>query len=304
MIEVTSPDRVVYPSAGFTKAQVVGHYARVAERMLPHLLGRPLTLFRHPRGLAGRGFFQKQAKPHYPAFLERISIPKRGGTTDHVSVRDADGLCYLANQGVLELHAPLRRLPDLARPDRLVLDLDPPEGSDPAQVQGVALLVRALLDELGAASVPVASGGKGYHLTVALEGEARGLGRAVHALAAILAHRHPDLCTVEVLKADRGGRVLVDWMRSGLQSTVIVPWSLRARPGASVAVPLTWDELPDTAPDQVRLDTVGAWLERPDPLLALAPTPAGELIEAVEGLRARLGVELVSVDRFGRRSGA
>ncbi len=307
MIEVSSADRVVYPDDGFTKGDVVAHYARVADALLPHAAGRPLTLVRHPRGIGQRGFFQKAVKDHYPeSLVERIPMPKRGGTTEHASISSADGLCYLANQNAIEFHAILRKQPDLATPDRLVLDLDPPEG-DPAQVQRAARASKALLDELGALSTPVASGGKGYHVYVALDGTASGrdVYQVAHILAEALAVRHPELLTIEILKKNRGGRVLVDWMRNTFGATVVLPFSLRARPGAPVAVPLSWDELDEVAPSAVTMATVESRLDT-DPLLHLARSPvdAAALVARCAELRDDMGLELIEYDRFGRKRGS
>jgi len=303
MIEVSNADRVVYPDDGFTKGDVVAHYGRVADAMLPHVQGRPLTLVRHPKGIAKKGFFQKSAGKHFPDFIARIAVPKSDGVNQHASVSNADGLCYLANQGTIELHTTLTKLPDLSTPDRLVLDLDPPAG-DASVVRRAARQTRALLDELDLASTPLASGGKGYHVYVALDANVTGqrVGEIAHTLAEILARRHADSLTTEILKKNRKGRVLVDWMRNFFASTVIAPFSLRARKGAPVAVPITWDELEDTPPNHYTLKTIEARLDAPDPLLALteAPSAAEALVERCAALRAELGIELVRFDRFGR----
>jgi bifunctional non-homologous end joining protein LigD len=299
MIEVTHGDRVVYPADGWTKADVVAHYGRVAPAMLPHVVKRPLTLVRHRTNIADKGFFQKSAPKHFPAFIERIEMPTSEGVTAHASVSSAEGLQYLANQSALELHISLSSAPTIDRPDRFVIDLDP-LSDDPAQVRAAARRVRALFDELGVSSVPVASGGKGYHVSVALEptAESDDIARAALILANVLAQRHADELTIETLKKNRKGRVYVDWMRN----TFSAPYSLRARARAPVAVPIDWDELDEIAPSTFTIATIAERLGRPDPLLELAKTPfdGHTLCERCEALYRDLGLELVRYDRFGR----
>jgi bifunctional non-homologous end joining protein LigD len=188
---------------------------------------------------------------------------------------------------------------DLARPDRLVIDLDPLT-EDPTQVRDAARKVRALLDELGIASVPVASGGKGYHVYVALvpTAEHEDVSRAALILANALAHRFPDALTIETLKKNRNGRVYVDWLRNTWGATVIAPYSLRARAKAPVAVPITWDELDDVAPSHFTIATVP--LDREDPLLTLAAIDASDLCLRTETLYRELKLDLIRYDRFGR----
>lgn len=303
MVTITHGDRVVYPDDGWTKADVVAHYGRVADAMLPHLANRPLTLVRHRSNITEKGFFQKNSPDYFPAFIPRIAVPKAGGVNQHASVDSAQGLQYLANQGALELHVALATAPELYKPDRLVIDLDP-LSDDPAHVRVAARRVRTLLDELELASVPVASGGKGYHVYLALvpNADSHDIARAALILANALAHRFPDELTIETLKKNRGGRVYVDWLRNVPSATVIAPYSLRARAHAPVAVPIDWDELDDVAPNGITIATVGARLERPDPLLALAQQPidAAGLCARLDALHAELGFELVRYDRFGR----
>lgn len=303
MVTVTHGDRVVYPADGWTKADVVAHYGRVAAAMLPHLAGRPLTLVRHRSSIAEKGFFQKNSPSHFPAFIHRIAVGKADGVNQHASVDSQEGLQYLANQGALELHTALATEGSLDHPDRLVIDLDP-LSDDPAQVRLAARHVRTLLDELGLPSAPVASGGKGYHVYVALvpTADAQSIARAALILANALAHRFPDELTIETLKKHRKGRVYVDWLRNLWSATVIAPYSLRARAGAPVATPIRWDELDDVAPNGITIATVADRLAVPDPLLELASAPvdAAQLCTRAEALRDELALELVRYDRFGR----
>ncbi len=303
MVQITHGDRVVYPADGWTKADVVAHYGRVGAAMLPHVVDRPLTLVRHRTNIDDKGFFQKNAPDYFPALIPRIAVPKMEGVTQHPSVTSTEGLQYLANQGAVELHVSLVTSASLDHPDRLVLDLDPLT-DDPAPVRAAARLVRALFDELEVPCSPVASGGKGYHVYVALmpTADSHTVSRAALILANLLAHRHRDALTIETLKKNRQGRVYVDWLRNTWGATVVAPYSLRARARAPVAVPISWDELDDVAPGGITIATIGERLDRPDPLISLVrhPVDARALCERCDALRDEHGLELVRYDRFGR----
>jgi bifunctional non-homologous end joining protein LigD len=318
MVTVTHPERVVFPESGHTKGEVVEWYRRAAPRILGHAGGRPLSLKRFPRGVGGQGFFQKNAAAHYPAFIERVDIPKKGGVTQHPVVRDAEGIVYLANQNVLELHVPTVRTEHLLAPDRLVVDLDPPAG-EVDLVRRAARIVGDELSALGLKTVPMATGSKGFHV-VAPVAPTAGLDEtalAMHRLGTLLAHRHPDELTIVFRVAKRGRRVFVDFLRNFHGATAVAPWSLRARARPTVAMPLSWDELDRVQPDSFVLprgDAEGAAgegggddalspvarLARPDPLLELAerrqdPAP---FLQAVERAFVDEGLELVTFDRF------
>jgi bifunctional non-homologous end joining protein LigD len=313
--EVSNAGRVVFPEVGRTKGDVVAYYERIAPRMLPHVLGRLLSIRRYPKGLAAPGFFQKNVPAHYPASMGRFSVPRseaaskkhprRGSGAPDVTVypivRDAEHLAFLANQGALELHLPTSRATDDFRPDRIVVDLDPPEGAV-AAVRRAAHLVREKLAALGLATVPVATGSKGYHLVAAiaptLDGET--IAVATQKVAALLAADHPEVVTTAFRTALRGGRVFVDWLRNMPGATVVAPYSLRARPRASVATPLRWDEMDATPPDAFTIDDVERLCDRPDPLADLAATAqdATPFVGAVDMAFERSGLVLEAFDRF------
>lgn len=297
MIEVSNSDRVLFPEVGITKGEVVAHYERVAPHMLPHIVDRPLTLVRYPRGIDSKGFFQKNVAKHYPEeLIGRIEMPRRKGVTVHPAASTADALAYLANQGTIEFHMPVATKHDPWRPDRLVIDLDPPEGGANS-AREAAWACKELFDELGVETTPLVTGSKGYHVVARLL-PTEAMSETAHKLAAIMLRRYPDLLTNEFLKENRGSRVLIDWMRNAGLATVVAPWSLRARPSAPVAMPITWQELNDTAPDAF---TIRDDLERPDPLLSLVPSAPAPLIQAVDQMVEEKGIELEYIDRFGRR---
>jgi bifunctional non-homologous end joining protein LigD len=314
MVQVSNADRVVFPEVGRTKGDLVSYYERIAPRLLPHVLGRPLSIRRFPKGLAAPGFFQKNVPAHYPASIGRFEVPRsaaaskkhprRGAASPDVTVypvvQEAEHLAYLANQGAIELHVPTSRVTGGFRPDRIVIDLDPPEGALEA-VRHAAKRVRETLDALKLTTVPVATGSKGYHLVAAItpgvDGET--IAVATQKLAGLLAADHPEELTTAFRTALRGGRVFIDWMRNNPGATVVAPYSVRARPRASVAVPLYWNEIDTHAPGAFTMDDVDRLLDRPDPLADLASAQdAAPFVAAVDEAFERAGLVLETFDRF------
>jgi bifunctional non-homologous end joining protein LigD len=299
---------------GRTKGDVVAYYEKIAPRLLPHVLERPLSIRRYPKGLAAPGFFQKNVPKHYPESIGRIEIPRskvaskkhprKGDQNPDVTiyplVRELEHPAYLANQGAIELHVPTARAPALYQPDRVVIDLDPPEGEF-ALVRRAALLARDALAEYGLRTVPIATGSKGYHVVAAIRPiDSEELGLALQQMAALLAAQHPDELTTAFRIAMRGKRVFVDWLRNRAHATVIVPYSLRARPRATVAAPLSWDELDSTDPDAFTIEDADRLLERPDTLAELAsdPSDAAQFVTAVGEAFDKAGLALETFDRF------
>ena len=298
-MRVTNADRVVFPEVGVTKGDVVAYYAAVAPLMLPLMADRPLTLQRYPKGLSGPGFMQKNAAAHYPDEIGVWEVPKvDGGSTRYPVVATEDAIPYLANQGTITFHAWTSTIHHPSEPDSLVIDLDPFEG-DTDSARRVALATREVLDAYDLMSLPVATGSKGYHIWVRLEPvlDYRTVGRAAHALAEFVQRAVPEHATGEFLKKERGGRVFVDWLRNGYSSTVAVPFSLRPRPEATVAMPITWEELETTAPDAWRLaDAVERAPDAPG-----FPDPSVLPVDALEAAAVDMGIDLdVTFDRFGR----
>lgn len=313
MISVSNAQRVVFPELGRTKGDVVAYYERIAPRALPHLRDRPLSIRRYPKGLSGGGFFQKNVPPHYPASIARFAVPRsRAATKKHRDKQESDvtlypvlslpeHLPYLANQGAIELHIPTSRTALSTLPDRFIVDLDPPAGAI-AAVRQAALVVRDALAELGLASVPVATGGKGYHVIAPITPSvpAEQLAHASHQLATLLASQHPALLTVSYRIALRGERVFLDFLRNAPMASVVAPYSLRATARATVATPLAWDELHERAPDGFTLEDAEALLARPDTLGELAQTPSDPqpFVTRVEEAFSRSGLVLEHFDRF------
>ncbi len=300
MVEVSSPGKVMFPDAGLTKADLVGHYERAGGRMVAHVAGRPLTLHRFPGGITSKGFLQKNAADHYPASIRRVEVPKReGGVTIYPVVEEAEDLAYLANQNTVTFHIWTSRLPDLERPDRVIFDLDPADG-DWEAARLAAAAVRDYLDAIGLPTAPMTTGSNGYHLVSRIEPEVHvdELSDFARTAAALVARRHPDLLTDEFRIDKRKGRVYVDWLRNRFGQTGVAAWSVRARPGAPVAVPFRWDELGDTLPRRWTLTDVATRLELPDPIAELAAVDAAPALEAVAAQAEEAGLELEPFDRF------
>ena len=297
-MEVSSPDKVMFPDDGVTKADVVAHYERVAVRMLDFCGGRPLTLQRFPRGIDAKGFMQKNAADHFPDSIRRLPVPKRsGGETLYPVVDRPDDIAYLANQNTVTFHMWTSSAVRPGRPDWMVIDLDP-EAGDLSGVRSATRLIREVLESFDIGAFPVATGSKGFHVWVPLDGDLGfdDVALAARALAGLATTRAPDQVTTEFLKKNRDGRVFVDWLRNGPIATVVVPFSLRPRAGAPVAVPLRWEELDEAEPDRWRLVDLGDRLDL-DPAIAPQRLP----VDAIVAASRAAGVDLDTPhDRFGR----
>ncbi|MEV7241837.1 non-homologous end-joining DNA ligase [Streptomyces sp. NPDC093248] len=294
-VRVQRPGKVLLPGGaqGWTKGDLADYHRSVAPYLLPHLRGRPLMLERYPDGLDGPRFMQKNTPDHYPDWITRAEVAKEGGTVTHVVCDDTATLVYLADQACLTLHRWLSRTDRAAgpdHPDRLVFDLDPApaaEGSDGtpeetfAPVREAAGILRELLDELGLPAAPMTTGSRGLHLVVPLDGR-HGFDE-VHRFARDVAEfaeaAHPDRLTTAARRRDRGDRLYLDVQRNAYAQTVVAPYTVRALPGAPVAVPLSWEQVADPgvharrwtiadAADQARTDP---WAALPGRGRALGP---------------------------------
>jgi bifunctional non-homologous end joining protein LigD len=241
---ITHPDKLLFPSDGISKGELAAYYASVAEVMIPHIRQRPLTMERFPAGIEEKGFIQKDVSKGFPAWLERVEVPKHGGTVHHPLVNDARALAWMANQNCITPHVWNRRVPDLFHPDVCIFDLDP-ERDEPEVLRAAALAVRDLLAEHDLPSWVKTSGSKGFHIAVPLDRSAdlEQVAHFAHAIALELVRRDPEHLTLEFSKAERGGRILVDTGRNNYSATFAAPYAVRPRAGAPVSAPCTWDEL-------------------------------------------------------------
>ncbi|MER7175338.1 non-homologous end-joining DNA ligase, partial [Streptomyces mesophilus] len=247
-VDVHRPGKVLFPKDGehpaYTKAELVDHYRSVAPFMLPHLRGRPLMLERHPDGIDGPRFMQKDTPEHYPDWIHRVEVAKEGGTLTHTVCDDTATLVFLADQACLTLHRWQSRTGRIERPDRIVFDLDP-AADDFEPVREAARELGELLDRLGLPSALMTTGSRGLHVVVAVDGqhtfdEAHTFAKEV---AALLEQSRPERYTTAARKKDRGDRLYLDVQRNAYAQTSVVPFTVRAKPGAPVAVPLAWSQL-------------------------------------------------------------
>jgi bifunctional non-homologous end joining protein LigD len=267
-VEVSRPDKLLWPDLGITKQLYVDYLSSVSGRMLPWLRGRPLTMVRAPDGVEGERYFQKAAPTYAPPWIRTVEIPAPSARRDihYVVCDDLPTLRWLGNQAALEFHPAPVRADRLDRPDLLVVDIDPPEGAFDAAVE-VALLVLDVLDDVGMPAGVKTTGGKGLHVVAPIErrqGQAD-LRRAAANLTEIVASRRPELVTAEFRKADRRGRVMLDPSRNGTGATIVAPYSPRARPEARVSFPVTPKELGSITPDDFTVHTVPGLLDGPGP---------------------------------------
>ncbi|MFJ4691221.1 non-homologous end-joining DNA ligase [Streptomyces sp. NPDC088766] len=249
-VEVHRPGKVLFPAGPdgeeYTKGDLVTYYRSVAPFMLPHLRGRPLMLERHPDGVDGPRFMQKNTPGHYPEWITRARVGKEDGTVLHTLCNDTATLVFLADQACLTFHRWLSRAGRADRPDLMVFDLDP-SGDDFATVREAARWLGDLLDEVRLPSAPMTTGSRGLHVVVPLNGqhgfdEVRAFARDA---AELLAAEHPEKLTTAARKKDRGERLYLDVQRNGYAQTAVAPFTVRARPGAPVAMPIGRDQLDD-----------------------------------------------------------
>lgn len=283
-VTLSSAEKVLWPQAGFTKRDLADYYQAVADRLLPWLRERPLTLKVFAKGVAQDGFFMKNAPKHTPDWIatERVWSPSSNREVDYLLVRTPGDLRWLAQQNAVELHPWFSRVDSPDKPDLMAFDLDP-SGDDPPVWQA-ALWLREVLDELGIASMVKTSGKRGLHVYVPVErryehGWLRGLALGI---SEAVADRHPEALTVEMRKERRQGRLLMDWSRPGPAQTLVAAWSPRAHPAGTVSMPLTWDEV--GADLDVTAFTLRTALDRPDHWAE--PLPPQRLEKAREQLCA------------------
>lgn len=245
-VKLSHPDKIMYPGTEITKAHLVAYYASVADRMIPHLKDRPLSLVRDTDNSLAKPFFQKHALPGMPKTLKLGQLTKMKGTQSRILwIEDLAGLVGGVQMNALEFHIWGSDRHDADLPARMVFDIDPDEGLGFEHVKKAATDIRDLLGAIGLQSWPLVSGGKGVHVVVPLVPEAdwEAVKSFCKNFAELLARTEPDRFVANMSKARRKGRMFLDYLRNGQGSTAICPWSTRARAGGTVAVPVTWDEL-------------------------------------------------------------
>jgi bifunctional non-homologous end joining protein LigD len=245
-IAITHPDRVIFSGDGTTKGGLAAYYARLAEPMLRWLANRPVSLVRCPQGRGRHCFFQKHDAGSFGGHVDHVPISEKSGKTeDYLVVNDGAGLLSCVQMGTIEFHGWGAPASDVEHPDRMVFDLDPDEGLDFADVRHAAAQLHDLLGEMGLVSFAMASGGKGVHVVVPLDGKAAWpeVKDFASRFSRAVAEAHPKRFTANMRKAERKGRIFLDWLRNERGATAVLPYSARARETASVAAPISWDEL-------------------------------------------------------------
>ncbi|MER6574757.1 non-homologous end-joining DNA ligase [Nonomuraea sp. NPDC001023] len=253
-LTLSNLDKVLYPEIGFTKAEVIDYYSRVAPVLLPHLAGRPLTVKRYPNGVTGQFFFEKNAPEHTPDWVRKVNLPAPGSTKgresiDFAVVEDLPTLAYYANLAALELHVPQWRVDDdgaALPPDTLVFDLDPGAPATIVECCRVALTLREVLKGEGLDARPKTSGNKGMQLYADWDCREEPSAYAKR-LAQVLEKEHPKEIVSVMAKKARPGKVFIDWSQNNPAKTTVAPYSLRARERPTVSTPLLWKEVEDCA---------------------------------------------------------
>jgi bifunctional non-homologous end joining protein LigD len=290
-IELSHPERVLYPEQGITKLALAEFYVSIADWILPLIAERPLSLLRCPRRRADECFFQKHPGRAISGQVPRVPIREKAGTKTYVYVRSLPDLVALVQVGVLELHSWGSRIRDLERPDMMIFDLDPGEGVAWRIVLDTAKSLRDRLDGLGFTAFVRTTGGKGLHVVVPLEPEAswETVKRFAHAVALTHARDDSRHLTANMSKAKRHGRIFIDYLRNGRGSTAIASYSTRARRDAPVAVPVRWEELRSSlTSDRYRVDNLPRRLEmlRTDPWEAFESARRPVTRRTLEAFRA------------------
>jgi len=268
-ISLFHPEKVLFDSQGLTKADIARHYERVADRMLPGIKDRLISLVRCPDGPSQECFFQKHAGRGFPKAVKRQQIVENDGDrAEYLYVSDLAGIVAGVQMNTLEFHIWGSRIDALEKPDRLVFDLDPDEGLTFADLRQAAFDLRGRLEDLGLKSLPLVTGGKGVHVVAPLARRAEW--PDVKALARALAYRigeeEPERFLAQASKAKRKDRIFIDWLRNERGATAIAPYSTRARQGAPIATPVSWDELKTLkAANTFRIGDMDARLKEPDP---------------------------------------
>jgi bifunctional non-homologous end joining protein LigD len=247
-LAVSNSEKVLYPKAGFTKAQVIDYYIHIAPVLLPHLKNRPITLKRYPDGVEGFFFYEKQCPPHRPQWVRTATVPserREEKRIDYCVIEDLPALVWAANLADLELHTFLHRAPAITRPTALAFDLDPGAPADMVLCCQVGLWLKEAFGKMGLECVAKTSGSKGLQVYVPLNTatsyeKTKGF---AHALAERLEGEHPEVIVSKMQKSLRAGKVLIDWSQNDEHKTTVNVYSLRAKEQPTVSTPVTWEEV-------------------------------------------------------------
>lgn len=265
-ITTTKEDLVLFGSSGLTKGDLVEYYQNIAPVMLPYVYNRPISMQRFPNGIDEEGFYQKDAPEYFPSWVKRFPIAKHeGGYVHHVVCNNEATLVYLANQACITIHIWLSKIDKIEYPDRMIFDLDP-SGNDFKMIQKAALMFHDFLQDLELTSFAMLTGSRGIHVVVPIKRQysfekVRSL---AHEIGVHFAQKNPRMFTMEMRKEQRGSKIFVDTLRNAFGQTGVAPYSVRPKPNASVATPITWQEVasPQLRPDMYTITNIFKRLEK------------------------------------------
>ena len=264
-LRLTNLEKTLYPDAGFTKAQVIDYFVRIAPVMLPHIEDRGITMRRYPDGVDADSFFNKRCPDWKPDWMQAVRGPgESAGPIDYCQLSEVAALAWSANLAALEIHAPMARSENIDAPTMVVYDLDPGEGTTIVECCQIALVLRDLLNTVGLEAWPKTSGSKGMQLYVPLNTphEHEHASSFARATGQLLERDLPDRVTTTMAKAKRPGKIFSDWSQNSRHKTTIAPYSLRARSQPTVSTPISWDEVSDGADGDSLVFTAADVLDR------------------------------------------
>ena len=286
-------DKVLWPQDGYTKGELINYYVEVAPYILPHLKGRPMVFTRYPDGIEKQSFYQKNAPPSLPEWVNTFTYYSSDSKRDinFILVEESATLVWLANQACIEMHPWLSRTASVDYPDFVIFDLDPSPGNSFEQVRTIALLNRRVLNELGLRSYIKTSGSQGLHVYVPVDNEysyeeIRDFG---HSVAEIICTMQPDIATIERTVRKRGAKIYVDYLQNVKGKTLCSAYSVRPRDGATVSAPLNWDEVSNVKPSDFTIKTILPRLQKLGELFAPVLTDRQSLETAFSQLGLKMG---------------
>lgn len=254
-LEISNTDKLYYPKNRIKKGDILDYYCKISEYLLPHIKKRLLSMHRYPNGIEYQHFVQQEIPQYFPAWIDRKRVRKEDGYITHAICSDKQSLVYLANEAVLEFHIWPSRNDNVNNPDKLIFDLDPPKGNV-VKARKAALAIKEILEEIGLRAYVMSTGSQGYHIVVPLDRKLsfKKTYPISEKIAKMAVRAYPSLLTTELRKEKRGGKVFVDYMRNSYGQTSIAPYSLRARKGAPIATPLSWEEMRNASTNPSRYD--------------------------------------------------
>lgn len=267
--QTSAKEKILFAQSGISKQDLLDYYRAIAPLMLPLMRNRLISMERFPHSIA-EGFYQKNVPDYFPAWLPRIRVARKiDGSVDYTMVNSRRSLLYLTSQHCISYHLWLSQYDHLETPDRLIFDLDPAHEASFSLVKEAAWQLKELLDQINLHSYPLLTGSRGIHLYIPLRRTTTfdETHQFAHEIAAALVANSPKKFTLELSKEKRGNKIFIDWLRNGFGATAIAPYSVRAREGAPIATPISWQEFEDKelAPQRYTITMINDLLERPNP---------------------------------------